>query len=158
MNDGFRKGKISYTVKTLTPEELALFIKKEWTDGFIAFSNSELRLRDAKAALNSDNLSGRVNGISGAEGYVMEIGVWMREGNTLYELSAEREDNKFFVQSWELNTMPFDEDVNCWHKEADTEAGSHHNKARKLFAGKLNSVEVVCRDYRLNFYITKGEE
>ncbi len=157
--NGFMEGAISYTMETMSADTLASELATAaWkdADGYIALSNTELRLGRAKGQglLQGEKLAERIDP---ARGYVMEVNVWTKAGTSLCELSAEREDDKFIVQKWLLNTAVAPGAGNCWHKKADILSGSHHRGDKVLF-GKLESIEVVWPEHRLNFFITTGGE
>lgn len=153
-DNGFRNGNINYAAETVDPAELAQQIEAaKWADGFIAFAASENRLKDVNQPLTAEFLETRINQ---ELGYVTEINLWRREGNILHEIAAERVNDRFFVQTWLLDSAPI-EKGNCWHKDAETRAGSHHKDGNRLFSGILNTVEVVWPEKRLNFFITRGE-
>jgi hypothetical protein len=158
-DNGFAAGHITYSIETIDPAKLATDLAAaSWIDGYVTFSASEKRLKDAALALAATQLGGRVSGIPDAVGYVMEINLWRREGSLLFEISAERQNDRFFVQTWQLDTAPASGKANCWHREAETRSGSYHQKNKYLFSGVLKSQEVVWPEYRLNFYITSGGE
>jgi hypothetical protein len=155
MNDnGFKDGTIRYAPAAMTPAELAAAVGNGvWQGGYVAFSRGEKRLAELDSgSITEEFLRGRVASIPGAEGYVAEVNLWCAHGDTIEEISAEREENTFFVQQWALDTKPQDGTGNCWHRKAATVASS------LLYTGKLASVEVVWPQYRLNFFITTGGE
>ena len=156
MNDnGFNKGLLAYTVATLTAEELAAETDGSWQDGYVAFATSEKRLNQLPSKMEAVFFSERIQGIADAEGYVTEVNLWRKNGSTIEEIAAEREENRFYVQHWLLDTeLAETADNNCWHRVADTQAGSHHNKGKRIFSDSLKSIEVVWPEKRLNFFLT----
>ena len=155
----FLEGTLVYTAAGgITPADLAHKLAGAWQDGYVAFAASEKRLAELKGiAPDVSFLSGRVQNLDGAEGYVTELNLWRRDGAILEEIAAEREENTFHVQTWRLDTAPATGSGNCWHRPAATRSGSHHKAGRRLFSGELAGVEVVMPQQRLNFYITRGE-
>jgi hypothetical protein len=153
-DSGFTKGQLIYTVASITPAELAAKTDGIWKDGYVAFANSEKRLSQLPNSMDADFFSQRVQAVPGAEGYVTEINLWRKNGSVIEEIAVERDENRFYLQHWLLETSPKNGTGNCWYKAAKTEAGSHHNKGRRLFNGSLKSIEVVWPEKRLNFYLT----
>jgi len=160
INNGFKKGLLTSKVKVnVAPAEIVALACEKWKNGYIAFANGEKRL-DCFDQVEFDQhfFSDRIQDIAPEfelEGYVTELNLWRNVGNTIEEIAIEREENNYFIQHFHLDmTAP---DSNCWYRDSDTIAGSHHNGARQIFSGKLSSVEVVWPEKRLNIFITVGE-
>jgi len=152
----FKKGHLAYTAASMTPGELAAIINGSWKDGYVAFATTEKRLSQLPVTMDESFFRERVQGIEDAEGYVSEVNLWRNDATTIEEIAVEREENSFYVQHWLLKTDPVSGTENCWHCEADTKTGSHHNNDKRLFNGSLKSIEVVWPVKRLNFYLTTG--
>jgi len=153
----FKKGLLVYKATSMSPGELAAIINGSWKDGYVAFATTEKRLNQLSIAMDEVFFRERIQGVTGAEGYVTEVNVWRTDKSIIEEIAAEREENSFYVQHWLLETDPTSGTENCWHSEADTKAGAHHNNDKRLFNGSLKSMEVVWPEKRLNFYLTTGE-
>ena len=157
---GFKEGSIDYRVASgVTPAALADTVQGRWEDGFVAFANGEKRLGDISeipldAVFFAQKINDRLD--QEIEGYVAELNLWRKEESLMLEISAEREENTFYVQSWELDTAPVPPGTgNCWYREADTRAGSQHKDGRRTFTGELKTIEVVWPEKRLNFFISR---
>lgn len=161
-DNGFKEGNIDYKVASgVTPAALADTVKGSWEDGFVAFANGEKRLGDISeipldAVFFAQKINGRLD--QKIEGYVAELNLWRKEESLMLEISAEREENTFFVQSWKLDTAPAPGTGNCWYREAATRTGSHHKDGRRIFSDELKTIEVVWPEKRLNFFITRGDQ
>lgn len=151
----FSDGFITYTVETKSTHELPSgFSFNDWDDGYAAFSNCEKRLKDIKGRDFSELVKDRVTGISGAEGYLMEVDLWRRNSDGTYEeISIEREDRGFLVQQWRLSKNNFDGGEPCYYCEADTQPRSN---LRLFEKDELRSMEVIMPEHRLHFFLTAG--
>jgi hypothetical protein len=143
-----------YLVYEVCTEPVPRFELSEWSDGYLAFSNAERRLSELKSVGAAPLLAGRVLGIDGVEGYLMEVNIWRCRDGVYEELSVEREDRGFYVQRWRLETRePAGKSPNCYFRPAPTKP----RKNSGLFSeDDLRSVEVVCPETRLQFFITCG--
>lgn len=147
-NNKFEKGFVSYTVTSKVPDNLSF---NSWADGYIAFSKGEMRLNEIKYRDFSELIKNRITGISGVDGYVMEINLWKSNGDGSYEeISIEREDKGFFIQSWKLSKNEIDDGIMCYYREVNTQP-----RGNSIFK-ELKAIEVIVPEYRLHFFITKG--
>ncbi|RJX21132.1 MAG: hypothetical protein C4563_05310 [Desulfobulbus sp.] len=157
-NDGFKKGWFTWVSKSVQPNDLEReYLCREWDAGFTAFSNCERSLREVGGVLGVIKfLTCRAEEQGGPEGFLMEGGLWRKDGDDAYEeLAFEREGDNFFVQYMRLDTR---QTVNegqdeCYYRSADTFVLG----ALKVFSGDLSTVEVIVPEYRLRFYIARGE-
>ncbi|MCX7966015.1 MAG: hypothetical protein N2596_05265 [Syntrophorhabdaceae bacterium] len=124
---------------------------KEWDDGYLAFSNKEIRIAHVDVSL--DSLSGRVNGIiPGIEGYLMEANLWRTKDGIIEEMYIERDGNKFYLEKWILFKTP---DTNkggfkCFYREADTLVNE-----RGIFKrDHISAIEVIVPEARLDIFLT----
>ncbi|MEZ4529278.1 MAG: hypothetical protein R2941_25495 [Desulfobacterales bacterium] len=135
-----------------------------WEDGYIAFANTEMRVN----ALKKEDVSkiiytDPVQDIPDVRGYVMEMDLWRKDANKgiWEEIALEREDRGFFWQQWKLfgNGKTDDPDFKkadcCYWRMADTLVGKPVGKT-SIFEN-LKSLEIVCPQHRLHFFITAGE-
>jgi len=155
----FKDGYITYEtlfIKTLDnmPKDTVL---SRWDDGYLAFSNVEIRIDDEIKRLDVCHIANsRINEFEnltalGGEGYLMELDVWRKEGDTIEEMTLERMDNGWFYQRWKLKTEGFDK-PNCFYNSCKV---TIRNPNRKIFhRDDIGAVEVIVPDKRLNFYIT----
>ena len=158
MND-FNHGFLRYETGMKNAELLDSIIEMpRWDDGYVAFSELEKRIDDLGDTPIS--FTDRIHGL----GFVTEIDVWRHGDGVWEELVLEREDHGYFIQHWTLfdqaetrpeNTRP------CFWRRADTRARkplgtpgifSDSQKGETLLA----SLEVICPDKRLHFFLTTG--
>lgn len=157
----FMDGFIKYDVLVLdTPElqkeHLDNIGLSDWADGYLAFSNTEKRLSDLKTHNLPDLFS---KGLSGVEGYLMEVDLWKNKNGIYEEVSIEREDDYLLLQMWTLDATS--QMKNCYYRKVETiPRGSTLQPTRSLqptFKDKdLNSLEVVFPEKRLHFFISAG--
>ncbi|QTA81756.1 Uncharacterized protein dnl_41050 [Desulfonema limicola] len=123
----------------------------EWDDGYIGFSKQEIRLKNADISKISytDKIEGK--------GFVTEIDLWRKNGETWEELVLEREDNGFYMQHWELKKITTEKSYNCYWRNAKTFPRKLVGKPSIFEKNNLHSLEVVCHEKRLHFFITAGE-
>jgi len=149
----FNEGVLYYSTLTVDFSGLAKEIVdfKDWEDGYLAFSNKELRLNDVNLRL--DELDGRLNNkISGVEGYLMEAGLWRKKDNLVEEVFAERRETIFFVERWALLLngayVTGQDGWQCFWRNADVFT------INKGIFGRLGAVEVIAPDLRLNVFLS----
>jgi hypothetical protein len=157
MNGGaFKEGHLAYTVEEMEPQKAAAVLKETWQNGFLAFSNAEIRLAGDTPDQLAGLTLGRVEMIeSGVSGYLMEAGLWRKDVETghFVEVVLEREGDHYFVQRWELDINPASGNCcNCFYRETAT------LPAREgLFKKEgLGVIEVIVPGSRLHFFITTG--
>ena len=143
----FKDAWLDYEILTLDADKAASLLQpSEWDDGYLAFSNIEIRLKDLPAGLISQDLcTGKIESLDGVEGYLMEADLWRRRGKVFEEISMEREHRCFFVQQWKVRPVSAEEECNCYFRQAKTFARTPVGSGRDLF-GKGNllpSIEVV---------------
>lgn len=151
--NSWEEGYIEYKVDTIKSQDVNI-IFDDWHDGYVAFSMGEKRLKDIKDKDFAELIKGRVNDISGVEGYLMEVDLWRKNTDGSYEeIYIEREDRGFFLQQWKLSKNRFDGSKPCYYHDADTQPRSN----LKLFGkNELKSIEVIEPEHRLHFFITCG--
>lgn len=156
----FQDGFITYESGLRKPEYFGALGEQEWNDGYLAFSNREIRWRERSGHLLSNLLEGKADGkIHGMEGYLMDVGLWRSENDRLFEeICIEREDLGLFFQRWILITAEFEPGKpNCYYRHAHTMAGGGHSQNHWVFkTSDLKSIEVVVPETRLHFFITTG--
>lgn len=153
----FNDGCIEYSVTSKIPVG---FFLEGWDDGYVAFSNKEFRLEEIKKKLDGKSLSAieniNVKGvIEGAEGFLMEIGLWRKSDDGSYaEISIEREDVGFLVQEWKLSKVKSDRSMLCYYREVETKP-----RGNSIFKdSSIKSIEVIVPENRLHFFLTvKGD-
>ncbi len=152
ISNSFKEGCIEYTVEMKTAESFPNIDLNDWNDGYIAFSNDEIRVQHIKNRSLKDMLNGRVEGINGIEGYLIEIDLWRNKDGIYEELSIEREDREFLYQGWKLYTqLKENQKHNCYFRVVDTYARANS----KIFKdNELKSIEVIFPEHRLHFFIT----
>jgi len=152
--NAFSDGFIEYhtSLKPLS-DARSLLQSGDWKDGYAAFSNAEIALDKISAAQISDAMEGRVQGIQGVEGYLVETDLWWHTNEYFEEISIEREDNGFYCQHWKLHQKP--ENANCYYRSVET---LPRNNSTVFKDTPLQSVEVIWPERRLHFFITIGEE
>ena len=143
------------------PGEIMKLLAEKWTDGFCAFSNRELRLRDIGDKMADVSMfSGRVSGIPDTEGYLMELDLWRACGEYNEELVIEREDYGFLIQHWKLHKTKTGEAVGdaCFYRSANTIPQERKEGGKGLLfeEKEITSVEVIVPEKRLHFFITAG--
>ncbi len=160
--DSFDKGYIDYTVEKKNIDDL----EKEnidlstWGDGYLAFSNKELRLTDLPGDSDINTLlKDKITNINGIEGYLMEINLWGKNNEAYEEISIEREDSGFLYQRWKLHTeLKENHEPNCYYRKVDTLPRKPIAGAERLFnSNELKSIEVIVSSGRLHFFITTGD-
>lgn len=146
----FEKGVLAYEASITAVDEVRKISLKGWDDGYLAFSNTERRLREVDIELGS-LLDGNFEGLLAVEGYLMEIGLWRRLENIYEEVSVEREDAGFFRQWWKLEKLSNgDKRGNCFYREVNTLP-----RPNSIFKETgLRSLEVIVQDCRLHFFMT----
>lgn len=161
-DNAFEGAWLDYEILTLNADEAAALLQpSEWDDGFLAFSNTEMRLKDLPRGLSSFDLCCKsIDGLDGVEGYLMEADLWRRRGEVFEEISLEREHRCFFFQKWKVRLVTGKEKSNCYWQLAKTFARTPIGSGKDLF-GKGNllpSIEVIQPETRLHFFITTGGE
>ena len=155
-NNDYKDGFVTYTMKfSIDDTDL-----ESWDDGYLAFSNTELRINDK--LLNGLKLEDILNGsssVNGVEGYLMEVDLWRHEGGVYKEISIEREDRGFLVQRWSLHTNIKENEkpdgYKCYYRKVNTLPRRPIADGARLFGdGELQSVEVIVPKRRLHFFIT----
>lgn len=125
---------------------------KQWDDGYLAFSNTELRLTQIDLPL--DALEGRINGkIPEAEGYLMEVDLWRKKDGAYEELYMERNDREFLIEKCVLFEQKDSESNGymCFWRETDLITNE-----RSIFKKEeISAAEVIVPDVRLHIFITK---
>ncbi len=154
----FEDGYVEYgTLNLKTFDELDNQIDlSDWDDGYLAFSNCELRLDEKIKTHNLLSLSqGNVKSLNllNAEGYLMEIDLWRQRDGIVEEISLEREAHGWWYQGWKLDTKNTAE-PNCYYR-------SHNGMVRQgktpIFKdGDISSIEIIAPDKRLHFFISTG--
>ncbi|MCP4346239.1 MAG: hypothetical protein GY795_12030 [Desulfobacterales bacterium] len=146
----FEDGFIKYTVQHFeNVDELPKEINSEWDDGYVSFSKTEKRFEkeDILSLLTQDDFT--------------EIDLW-RKGSDMYEeIAVEREDRGFFFQHWQLFTKekqkPEGDNIcRCYYRNAETVPRKPIETKAVFQDNQLNSIEVICPDNRLHFFITAG--
>ena len=152
-NGGFSEGRLTYTVEEMGAEKAAQILGEAWEDGYLAFSNREVRLAAISREDRGKLSEGRIweNQLA-LGGYLMEAGLWRvdKDSGNIVEACLEREDGRFLLQRWEL-AMEADEAVNChWrlHKNLPT-------RTDLAFQNGIDAVEVIVPEKRLHFFITR---
>ena len=153
MSPDFFEGYIKWENELLSADKLEQKIREtgSWQDGFAAFSNDEIRLRGDKTRELAGWLTGRIETMSGIEGFLMEAGLWKNDKTVYEELAIEREGENFFVQHWRLDTAPESGVVNCFFRKADTFLRGNI----EIFKDEQKSMEVVIPQFRLRLYLTR---
>ncbi|MEE4358313.1 MAG: hypothetical protein V2I97_17720 [Desulfococcaceae bacterium] len=159
----FSKGFLSYKSGMKNASDIDIDFP-QWKDGYIAFSNTEKRLKHTD--ISEITYADPVPGI----GYVMEIDLWKKDKDVWEEIALEREDKGFFYQHWKLfgNGKTDDPDLEkadcCFWRMADTLVRKPVRKDSSIFGDTkkndlvLKTIEVICPQHRLHFFITAGEE
>jgi len=154
----FRDGFLSYECEKLSLDKLlSTYDFSGWQDGFIAFSNTEKRLNDIKAdikdLLKGDN-QGKVRGVDGIEGYLMEINLWRSHDTGCEEIVVERDDDGFYCQRWKLlKQEPQENYFECRYRPVNT----FPCRNSILKDQSLESIEVIVPQTKFHFFIT-GEK
>jgi len=155
----FRDGFLLYECEKISMDELlSRYDFSGWQDGFIAFSNKEKRLSDIKTdvkiLLIGDN-QGKVSGLDGVEGYLMEINLWRSHGAGWEEIVVERDDDGFYCQRWKLLKQESrgKNYFECRYRPVNTYPC--HNSIFK--DQTLESIEVIVPQTKFHFFIT-GEK
>ena len=156
----FQDGYLIYTCELKTLESVCADIDfTGWDDGYLAFSNKELRMREISAGIESllqgDEL-GKVTTIDGVEGYLMEVDLWRGADNGFEEISLERGDEGILCSRWKLATHKPGEGIKyypCRWRQVAT-----FPRANSIFHNhELQSIEVIVPENRFHFFITKGK-
>jgi hypothetical protein len=159
MND-FNHGFLRYETGMKDPESLDAIIEMpRWDDGYVAFSELEKRIYDLDDTPIS--MTDRIHGL----GFVTEIDVWRHGDGVWEELVLEREDHGYFMQHWTLfveaetrpeNTRPcFWRRANTWARKLLGTPGLFSDSQKG--EPRLTSLEVICPEQRLHFFLTTGE-
>lgn len=156
----FHEGYLSYEVHF----NISDFNKYDWSlwdDGFLAFSDHEIRFdKQSDPGRIPSLLSG--DNQKTANGYLMELNLWRASSQGIFrELVLEREGESFFVQDLTLyKTPPEGKKPNCYFADADTrppEINPKKTKRKSLFElNQLGSIEVVVPESRLHVFLTTG--
>jgi len=156
-DDDFKSGGLVYEADFQDPAPAELDLS-QWRDGYVAFSRGEKRISELGGVDVESLLSKGSENIPGAQGIVIEIGLWRNDNGVFEEVSIEREDGGFFRQYWRLSEEADGEEADCYFRHAGTRARKGINRPG-LFGdeGDLNAVEVIVPKKRLHFYITRGE-
>jgi hypothetical protein len=160
--NGFNEGWVDYQAGLQADFDPAGLLAGNWDDGFLAFSRGERRLFDFLAENGSQPLARlqgqRVDGLTGVEGYLMELDLWRRDQETgcVEEIVAEREDRGFFVQTWRLETRPPEGCApNCYFRPLASFSRKPIGDCPRIFPETaLRAVEVIVADRRLHFFLT----
>jgi len=158
----FQDGFITYESGIRKPGDFGTIAAQEWDNGYLAFSNREIRWRERNGHPLIDLFEGKADGkIQDVKGYLMEVGLWRSENDRMFEeVCIEREDRGLFFQRWILITAGFKLEKPtdyCYYRKAQTMAGGWHSKKHRIFENKdLKSIEVVVPKTRLHFFITTG--
>jgi hypothetical protein len=123
-----------------------------WDDGYIAFSNQELRLNQVQMDFKTLLASEPVN----KNGYLMEIDLWRHENEMYEELSIERDDDGFLCQTWTLNVKLCQEITpNCFYRKVNTLTRHNVQGGNAVFdREQLKSIEVVMFEKRITLFLT----
>jgi hypothetical protein len=153
----FQAGWLEWQVKILDAEKVRSgFLERAWSDGFVALSNGELRLKDVGGTESlSRLLQGRIENLHDLEGFLMEAGLWRETDGCHEELALEREGDEFFVQHWKLTTGDNSDQagLRCYFREAKAFVRGNLNK---LFPeNNIDTFEVIVPEDRLRFYLTR---
>lgn len=156
--DNFNEGYLFYECGLKTMDELRKdFDFKNWSDGCLAFSNTEKRLDEVSSTivdLIKGDEKGKVTGIEGINGYLMEIDLWRKVDDRHEEICIEREDNGYYYQSWKLMKQPPTQEhyYACYYRYVETLP-----RYNSLFKNNpLKSAEVIIPQNRFHFFITVG--
>lgn len=153
-NGGFEEGRLTYTVEEMDAEKASHVLAEAWEDGYLAFSNREVRLAAISRGDRGMLSEGRIKENRLAlNGYLMEAGLWRadKESGNIVDVCLEREDDRFLVQRWELDMQTTRGDVCYWrrHDKLPIKKGS-------LFERELGAIEVIMPESRLHFFLTIG--
>lgn len=157
----FADGWVEYTAREIPENNIDLkeVSPANWDDGYLAYSQGEIRI---DKRMNDIDFVNRTHGTNGVKGYLMEINFWKKTVDTYEEISIEREDSGFFYQKWTLHTKPGDyakPNYRCHYRKAPTMVREPIGKGAKQFEDDdLSSIEVVCPERRLHFFITEGDK
>ncbi|HOP86859.1 MAG TPA: hypothetical protein PKZ54_10375 [Syntrophorhabdaceae bacterium] len=158
----FKEGIFYHISKTISWDSLKHEIESlhNWDDGYLAFSNVEKRIKDLND-LEVDGLLGRINGIvSDAEGYLMEAGLWRAKYDQYEEIYIEREDDRFFIERWQLKKKVMQEDATdaqgylCFFREAAPLIYGPTLKKGIFLEEELGALEIVVPNARLHIFIS----
>ncbi|MBF0592522.1 MAG: hypothetical protein HQL02_10590 [Nitrospirae bacterium] len=155
----FKDGHLCYTLTPLVSGDLVSELLEQWQgDGYIAFSKVERRLSKLDMSVLAAIIASPEQH-RGDKGYLMEIDLWQDKDGVYEEVSIEREDKGFFYQQWWLDTT-LQEAPNCYWRMASTLARGNKdadNKNTVFPPGRpVETVEVICPQQRLHFFITRG--
>lgn len=146
----FQPGYIEFKSEYIDKLESLDFLQNKDWDGYVAFSNVEIRYSDfLKKGLSI--ISGKINGVEGIEGYIMEIGLWKAYEDYCEEIYIERMETRFLFQKYKLYYIK--ENPNCYWREVRT------CKRENIKIWEPNdlseAIEVVIPDLRMHIFITK---
>lgn len=149
-HNNFQEGYLEYNISNEFPSELSL---TEWDDGYLAFSNKEVRLSDFTNLIDFKELEkNRINNIQGIdlEGYLMEACLWRTKGRTVEEISVEREDNGFYVQHWKVSLNYIEGAIPCYFRPIEVEP-----RINSIFSdiALYITYEVVVPSIRMHFFL-----
>lgn len=154
-NHKFNDGCLTYTVEEIDQVAAAAVLDQPWQDGYLALSDGEIRLGDLESARIGELAAGRVAlAAAGLSGYLMEAGLWRTDasGSRFAEVCLEREDDRYLLQRWELDTDPQPGDTpKCFYRMAEK------LPARKgvFKESGLDAIEVIMPHTRLHIYMTR---
>jgi hypothetical protein len=154
---GFACGHLKFSAGWVDCGEVQCLLGETWENGYLAFSSGEVRLEAVRGQAIA--VAERIVGFPGVEGYLMEAGLWRANGTAFEEIAAEREDTRFWLQRFFLETNVHIEDANCVYKPAATFERERipSSKAPLFRDDELRTIEVVCPLSRLHIFITTGE-
>lgn len=156
-NNGFIDGFLVYECESKSIENLLKdYDFAGWDDGYLAFSKGERQLQDIKDKIKDlikGDKQGKVAGLEGIYGYLMEIDLWRKNGDCPEEISIERDDNGFYCQRWNLfKKVPPEKYYDCLYRTVDT-----FPRRNSIFKDQpLESIEVIVPQNRFHFFITTG--
>lgn len=130
----------------------------EWDDGFIAFSDGEIRLDQAREVVPEHLFADRVAENKPFSGYVMEVDLWRQREGAFEELVLEREDSGLYRQYWKLRPSAEAGETNCYFRTAATRRRSPIERASVFATDDLRCLEVIHPENRLHFFIPIGRK
>ncbi|RMG04484.1 MAG: hypothetical protein D6726_03275, partial [Nitrospirae bacterium] len=157
--EGFQKGFLIYEV--LQVETPVSVNPDQWDDGYLAYSTVEERLSAVKGKdKDLKTLFSSHTGDSG-RGYLMEADLWRERDGVYEEMSIEREDGNFLIQTWRLygsaETPPEQGALRCFYRHTKTMPRGLSLERGLFKEEELKSIEVVVPERRLHFFITVKE-
>ena len=153
MSDGFLPGCVEFIQDFKEEKEIKeLLCLDEWDDGYLTFSQKELRLSQVVSVPVDELFKQKDGSTLEVKGWLIEVDLWRYRDNCFEEISIEREDDRFFLQTWTLSTNVKAEQSNCFYRKVYPL--SNHTK---LFeSSELIAFEVIAHQERLHFFITRG--